>query len=391
MAKVNYVKRKVRTPKDVLKMGIDLCDVMMTDLEKAKRPALEATKCALDNAFYTAKIGFLTPGDKKVKSELNVSSVKKIARAIFMLEILMRNIDIKNINTKRELYYVAKGMVKGTPSLKPLDFQDQSESDSVIDFICEMLEAYREEMNCVADDRGGQTYSQQLVVTEHLVDGTTATIDLSQLGTSPFQPKNRPQNLKLKAKSKIDFALIVESQGTANTLVANGFTKRNKCIVIGAQGVPSNAVRGWVKRIQDQLKIPLYFFGDLDAYTMQNIFRTLKAGSAASLIRNADYSAPEVRFLGVLPEDIKKYDLFDYPVTEKDASEARALKKARDALANDPFFKDKKNKKLRDILDWLVKNKRRCEQQAFISVDPKDPLIMEKIIVDKIKKGKYIK
>ena len=184
--------------------------------------------------------------------------------------------------------------------------------------------------------------------------------------------------------------MIVESQGTANTLVANGFTKRNKCIVIGAQGVPSNAVRGWVKRIQDQLKIPLYFFGDLDAYTMQNIYRTLKAGSAASLIRNADYSAPEVRFLGVLPEDIKKYDLFDYPVTEKDAGEARALKKARDALANDPFFKDKKNKKLKAILEWLVKNKRRCEQQAFISVDPRDPLMMEKIIIDKIKKGNYI-
>ena len=81
------IKRNVRTPDDVIKMGINLCDVMMTDLEKAKRPALEATKCALDNAIYHAQVGFLTPGTKKVRSELNVSSVKKIARAIFMLEI----------------------------------------------------------------------------------------------------------------------------------------------------------------------------------------------------------------------------------------------------------------------------------------------------------------
>lgn len=389
MAKA-HVKRAAKKDTEIITMSKELCEVMLADLERAKRPVLTATKCSLDNAEYSNKVGFLTPGNKKVSSELNASSVKKMSRAIFMLEMLLRNVEIANVNTKRELYYVAKGYVKHDQKLRPLDFQGQDESDSVIDFICEMLEAYREELNCVADDRGGQTYSKQLIVEEEELDGNVATVDLSTLGTAPYQPKNRPQNLTLKAKKKIDFAIVIESQGTANTLVANGFTKRHNSIVIGAQGVPSNAVRGWVKRIQDQLKIPLYFFGDLDAYTMQNIYRTLKAGSAASLIRNSDYCAPEVRFLGVLPEDIKKYDLVDYAVREADPTEGRALKKARDALANDPFFKDKKNKELRAILEWLVKNKRRCEQQAYISVDPRDPQMMEKIIVDKIKKGDYI-
>ncbi|MEK6579731.1 MAG: DNA topoisomerase VI, partial [Bdellovibrionota bacterium] len=123
--------------------------------------------------------------------------------------------------------------------------------------------------------------------------------------------------------------------------------------------------------------------------TLQNIFRTLKAGSAASLIRNSDFSAPEVRFLGVLPEDIKKYDLNDYPVKENDAQEVRALKKAADALNNDPFFHDKRNKGLAHILKWLLVNKRRCEQQAYFSVD-RDPKICEKIIVEKIKRGNYV-
>ena len=253
-----------------------------------------------------------------------------------------------------------------------------------------MLRVYREELNCFANDRGGQTYSQQLVVTETLSDGAKATIDLSTLGTSPFQPKNKPQSLKLKAKKKIDFCLIVESEGTANTLQTMGFTRRNNCILLGAQGVPSNGVRGWCKLIQEQLEVPMYFFGDLDAYTMQNIFRTLKAGSAASLIRNADFSAPSVRFLGVLPEDVKKYDLPHYKVKDSDPAEARALKKAKDALENDPFFLDKKNKGLSDILKWLLKEKIRCEQQSFFSVDPKDPIKTEKIILEKIKSGSYV-
>lgn len=383
-------KRVAKKDDEVINLGKELCERMLADLERAKRPILSATKCALDNSNYSNKIGFLTPGPKRVFSELNVSSVKKMTRAIFVLEMLLRNVEIASVNTKRELYYMAKGFVKHDSRLKPLDFTDQDESDSVIDFICEMMEAYREELNCVADDRGGQTYSKHLIVEETELDGNVATVDLSSLGTAPYQPKNRPQALKLSVKQKIDFCIIIESQGTANTLVANGMTKRHNCIVVGAQGVPSNAVRAWVKRIQDQLRVPLYFFGDLDAYTMQNIYRTLKAGSAASLIRNSDFCAPEVRFLGVLPDDIKKYDLSDYAVRENDIGEARALKKAKDALSNDPFFKDKRHKELRAILEWLVKNKRRCEQQAYISVDPRDPQVMEKILIEKIKKGDYI-
>jgi DNA topoisomerase VI subunit A len=380
----------MRGDTDVIQVSKEMCLKMLSDLENAKRPVLEAIKCSLDNANYSQKVGYLTPGNKTVRSELNVSSVQKMSRAIFLLEILLRNLDTGAVNTKRELYYIAKGEVKHHPELKPLDFQDQSESDSVIDFICEMLECYREDLNCFANDRGGQTYCNNLVVTETLPDGTKAVVDLGSMGTTPFQPKNRPQSLRLKAKKKIDFCLVVESEGTANTFVANGFCKRNNAILLGAQGVPSNAVRGWVHLIQHELKVPIFFFGDLDAYTMQNIYRTLKAGSAASLIRNSDFSAPEVHFLGVLPEDIKKYDLHDYPVKETDIAEARALKKAADALKNDPFFKDRKNARLSKVLNWLLTNKRRCEQQSFFTVDPRDPTMPEKIILEKIKKGDYI-
>jgi DNA topoisomerase-6 subunit A len=375
---------------DIPKEAQVLCEKMLSDLEKSKRPVLEAVKTSLDNSFYNPKVGYLTPGSKRVRTELNVSSVQKLARVVFMLEILLRNLDIGAVNTKRELYYICKGMIKGNTRLKPLDFEDQPESDAIIDFIGDMLQVYREELNCFANDRGGQTYSQQLVVTETMADGEKATIDLSTLGTAPFQPKNKPQSLKLKARKKIDFCLVIESEGTANTLQSMGFTKRNNCILMGAQGVPSNAVRGWCKLIEEQLAVPMYFFGDLDAYTMQNIYRTLKAGSAASLIRNADFSAPDVKFLGVLPEDVKKYDLPYYKVREGDPAEARALKKAKDALENDPFFKDKRNKGLSDILRWLIKEKVRCEQQSYFSVDPKDPIKMEKIILEKIKSGSYV-
>lgn len=389
MAKRQNVIQIRKLNKDIPKMAFQVCETMMKDLEKAKRPVLSAVKCSLDNSEYDSKRGYLIPKGKMVQSELNVSSVQKISRSIFLLEILLNNIRGGLVNTKRELYYICKGLMRSDSLYKPLDFDGQSESDSVIDFICDMLEIYREEMNCFANDRGGQTYSKNLIVTETLPDKTKAVVDLSSLGTTPFQPKNKPQQFQLKKKGRLDFCLVVESEGTANTLVANGMTKRHNCIIIGAQGVPSNAVRGWCKTIQNQLRTPIFFYGDLDAYTLQNIYRTLKAGSAASLIRNADFSAPEVYFLGLLPEDVEKYNLHCYEVSTKDASEMRSIKKARDALKNDPFFQDKKNKKLARILKWLISEKKRCEQQSVFSTDPKNPRVLEKFIVNKIKTKSY--
>lgn len=386
--KTKRTKRKNK--QEIIKQADALCQGMLKSLEKARSPLLKAIKCSLDNSDYDSKRGYLISKGKMVTSELNVSSVQKITRTVFFLEILLKNIRSGSVNTKREIYYIAKGLIKGDKFYKPLDLEDQGDSDSIIDFICDMFEVYREEMNCFANDRGGQTYSKNLIVTETLDDGSKAVVDLSSLGTTPFQPKNKPQQFQLKAKGKIDFCLVVESEGTANTLVTNGMTKRNKCIVMGAQGVPSNAVRGWCRTIQDQLNVPIYFYGDLDAYTLQNIYRTLKAGSAASLIRNEDFSAPKVFFLGLMPEDVKNYDLYCYNVSEKDASEARSLKKARDVLKNDPFFNDKKNKQLANILKWLIKEKQRCEQQSVFSTDPGNPKVLEDFILKKIKSGIYI-
>ena len=61
-----------------------------------------------------------------------------------------------------------------------------------------------------------------------------------------------------------------------------------------------------------------------------------------------------------------------------------------DALQNDPFFQSRRNRKLAKALEWLIENKKRCEQQAFFSVNTSDPRSFEKIIVSKIREGSYI-
>ncbi len=92
----------------------------------------------------------------------------------------------------------------------------------------------------------------------------------------------------------------------------------------------------------------------------------------------------------MLPEDIKKYDLADYAVRSENPADQRALKKAKDALENDPFFKSKRNSGLAKILKWLLESKRRCEQQAFFMVNPRDYTMPEKILLEKIEAESYV-
>ena len=88
MAKEKMIQIR-KLDKNVSKSAKQVCEKMLKDLEKARRPVLSAIKCSLDNSAYDSKKGYLTPKGKMVKSELNVSSVQKISRSIFLLEILL--------------------------------------------------------------------------------------------------------------------------------------------------------------------------------------------------------------------------------------------------------------------------------------------------------------
>ena len=364
---------------------------IMDDLEAAKKPIILSTKESVDNAIYDPKLGILIPGDKKSSIQLDVSSIKKMTRMLFIAKLLIRNLKAGAVNSSREIFYISKGETKSNPELKPLDFADQSECDSIVAELAALTEAFREDFNVVSNEKSGLTYSKSLLITETLPSGKKVTLDLGMMGTAPYIPKNKPQDLEISIKKghKIDYILAIESEGTANTFVSNGFLERNDAVIVALGGQAANNVRGFLHKLQAQLGLPIYLFTDLDAYSV-NIARSVKAGSYNSLLRSKSYTAPDARFLGILPSDIKKYDLNFYTVDDKDPTESRALKRAADLLKNDPFFKDKKNKQYRSLLEFLLTSRVRCEQQSLFSVYPNDPTGPERILIDKIKRGDYI-
>jgi DNA topoisomerase-6 subunit A len=96
---------------------------------------------------------------------------------------------------------------------------------------------------------------------------------------------------------------------------------------------------------------------DCDPYGISNIYRTLKVGSGNAAHINQFFCVPRAQFLGVTPQDIVDYELPTHPLKDVD------VKRAKDALKNDPFFRMHKpwTKAMEQLLSMGV----RAEQQAL--------------------------
>ena len=122
-------------------------------------------------------------------------------------------------------------------------------------------------------------------------------------------------------------------------------------------GVPARACRRFIRKLSDESRIPVYAFVDCDPYGISNIYRTLKVGSGNAAHLSQFFCVPRARYLGVTPQDIIDYQLPTHPLQDVD------IKRAKDALKNDPFFKSSKpwQKAIAQLLQMGV----RAEQQSL--------------------------
>jgi DNA topoisomerase-6 subunit A len=142
-------------------------------------------------------------------------------------------------------------------------------------------------------------------------------------------------------------------------------------------GVPSRACRRFVRRLSDELKLPVYAFTDCDPYGITNIYRTLKVGSGNAAHINQFFCVPNAKYLGLTPQDILDWDLKDatHVLGEVD------IKRARDALKNDPFFTE--HKTWAKAMEQLIKMGVRAEQQALSKHGLN--FVIEKYLPEKLK------
>ncbi|KKK87237.1 hypothetical protein LCGC14_2755260, partial [marine sediment metagenome] len=120
----------------------------------------------------------------------------------------------------------------------------------------------------------------------------------------------------------------------------------------------------------------VYVFVDGDPYGITNIYRTLKVGSGNAAHINKYFCVPNARYLGITPQDIIDYKLPTHPLKDVD------VKRAKDALKNDPFIKS--HKEWQNAINKLIDMGVRAEQQSLAKHGLN--YVIEKYLPQKLKK-----
>jgi DNA topoisomerase-6 subunit A len=278
---------------------------------------------------------------------LTVGTVKTFAQSLKMMALAKELIDTDDMATKREAYYISKNWGKA-------GFSEQSESDTIMDDVEAMFGVNREQLKFTPEEKGGDI-AGKLIVVDTDAKGRKVRIDCTKFGSGAYSVPTDVENLHFQSKAK--FVLAIETAGMFQRLVKYNYWKTTNCILVSMGGVPTRSCRRFIRRLTDHLSIPVYAFVDGDPYGYFNIYRTLKAGSGNAAHLNKFFCVPSVRFLGVTPQDIITYKLPTHPLKEVD------IKRAKDALRNDPFVKH--HKPWQEAINQMLKMGVRVEQQAF--------------------------
>ena len=333
---------------DVLKSIRAISESIYKDIKRTEQPTISAPLRSLQNVMYNDDGGYFTLAGKMKERTMTVSSVKTFAQTLRMMALSKDLINSSDIATKREAYYVSKNWGDAR-------FNEQTESDSVMDDIEAMLLVNREQMGFIPEEKGGDIAGELVVVDKDPSTGHEIKIDCTKMGSGAYSIPSSVEELKFETKAK--FILAIETAGMFQRLVKHNFWKKQNCILVSLGGVPTRACRRFIRRLSDDRKLPVYVFTDGDPYGYANIYRTLKVGSGNAAHINEFFCVPQAQFIGVTPQDIIDYKLPTHPLKDVD------IKRLKDAIKNDPFIRH--HKAWTKALELMSQLKKRAEQQAL--------------------------
>jgi DNA topoisomerase VI subunit A len=318
---------------------------------KTGKPELSFPIRSLQNVSYAQDKGYFEIGRQKKTRTLTVNTVKSFAQTLRMMGLSKQLVETNDFATKRDAYYQSKNWDEAR-------FDEQTESDAVMDDIeamCSVRGVSREQLRFIPDEHGGAVAGNLLVLDPDRETGVVERIDCTRFGSGAYSIPSSVEHLSFETDAK--FVLAIETGGIFQRLQSHKFWQTSNCILVSMAGVPTRATRRFIRKLSDECKIPVYAFVDCDPYGISNIYRTLKVGSGNAAHLSQFFCVPQARFLGVTPADIREYQLPTHPLLDVD------IKRARDALKNDPFFKSHKpwQKAMADLLAMGV----RAEQQAL--------------------------
>ena len=291
---------------------------VLKQVESGESPHLDVPIRSLSNVIYDERTGIIKLGDKKSKRFfLNVAHSKRFMQTLLVAAKCKELLEEGIHTSLRELFYNLKRTIEGS---NENTFDEESESNAVIEDLEVMLDLLREQLHLNADPKGR-------VVGEVTIVDAGDEIHLDKLGTGGWHIPSNVEDIKFK-RVNAKFVLVVEKDAIWERLNEDKFWKKHKCVLISTKGQAARGARRFIKRISEEFSLPVYVFTDSDPYGWY-IYSVIKSGSMNLAYMSSKLATTHAKFIGLTMSDVIKYKLKKWTIKATDYDLKRASELAR--------------------------------------------------------------
>ncbi|NHJ00860.1 MAG: hypothetical protein EAX86_01905 [Candidatus Heimdallarchaeota archaeon] len=310
---VSVLKVDNVTPRETKARLIDVAKTFLAEIaEDPKSAAFRIPSRSSENVGYDDTSKMVLLGSQVVDRQFrHLSSVQSVVQLTGLMRYIIEILETEKHATKRHLFYRDVNL-----------FSNQRVSDSLIEDLGALLRVSRNSMNVIASAKG------KVIGRLSFTEGGDR-IDCTQgLGGHAITPMlDQVEDFE----SDAEFVLVIEKDAVFQDLAEDKFFNYLPSILITASGQPDMATRMFIKQIYETLQLPILGFLDADPYGL-DILRVYSIGSKALSFESVELAVPDIRWLGLLPSDIKEYAIPKsvlIKMTEND------MKRADDLLQED--------------------------------------------------------
>ena len=350
---------------------------LATDVEgfasRSKAPFLEIKSRSLSNIRFNQSRRILEMGSGATQRELfNLSQAKAYMQTLLVGSGCKRLIEQGKTTSLRGLYYMLKHTIAG---IKEETFEEQSESDTMIEDVEVLLEALREELHLYAQKRG------EMVGPITIVDSGDE-IDCTRMGSGGYGIPSivEPERIQFK-NVKAKFILHVEKDTVWQRVNEDKFWLKHNCILTHGAGQPPRGVRRMLYRLHNELELPVYCVLDNDPWGYY-IYSVIKQGSINLAYESQRMAIPGARYLGLRSSDYARCDLspsVQIRLNDQDVKRAKQI-------AGYPWFE--KKKAWQKEIDLMLSNGFKLEVESLISKDIS--YVTEEYVPERLEEGEFL-
>jgi DNA topoisomerase VI subunit A len=327
----------------------DIAESIYDQIDEGKIPKMVIPLRNKSNIKFDVKHSVWKYGPAKgARTAKKTQGALMLLRTMFVMEFIEDMIRGNKSSTLREMYYISEGWNKGK-------FHSQDESNLLAEDLEIVTGLMREDFKLRPEENGASIIGD-LTIAETDRKGRRKKINCREdVGDSGYGiPYNVEKDKVEMLETNADFIIALETGGMFDRLVENGFAEDHNAVLVHLKGQPARSTRRFIKRLNEELKLPVIVFTDGDPWSFR-IFASVAYGAIKTAHISEFLATPSAEFIGITASDIENYDLPTDELTEMDVRALNA--ELKDPRFNDEFW--------RNEIELMLQLNKKAEQQAL--------------------------